>query len=126
MVITSAILYLVCQALAKCSLLLFYHRMSRLRWFMVLSTVTMFFVIGYTVSVILALIFACKPIAKAWDATITGGSCINRGGLYLTIAITNIITDLILLILPIPLVWRLQMPRIQKLGLIVIFIIGSL
>ncbi|KIW03028.1 uncharacterized protein PV09_05682 [Verruconis gallopava] len=126
MVIASASLYLICQGLAKFSLLLFYYRMSRLRWFITLSIITMVVVVGYNVATILALIFACNPIAKAWNATITEGSCVNRGALYLSVAISNISTDMILLVMPIPLVWRLQMPRAQKFGLVFIFVIGSM
>jgi hypothetical protein len=83
-------------------------------------------VLGYSIATIFALIFPCKPIAKAWDVTITDGSCINRGAIYIFQAVTNIVTDVLLLLLPIPMVWRLHMPMQQKVGLVFIFIVGSL
>jgi hypothetical protein len=36
------------------------------------------------------------------------------------------ITNIILLVLPIPMVIRLQVPRAQKAGLICIFVVGSM
>jgi hypothetical protein len=126
MVITAAVLYVPCLGLAKFSLLLFYYRMSRLRWLRTLSIVVMVVVVGYSVSTVFALIFPCHPIRKSWDVTVVDGSCINRGAVYLVQAITNIVTDVILLLLPIPMVWRLQMPVIQKFGLVFIFVVGSL
>jgi hypothetical protein len=38
--------------------------------------------------------------------------------------VTNIVTDFALIILPIPLVVSLQMPKIQKIYLVLIFVIG--
>lgn len=83
-------------------------------------------VLGSGFGIMFALIFACKPIAKGWDVSITEGSCINRAGLYLATAIVNIITDIMCLVLPIPIVLKLQMPRIQKLGVLCMFGVGSM
>jgi hypothetical protein len=44
--------------------------------------------------------------------------------LYIATAVTNIVTDLALILLPIPLVVGLQMPGIQKCYLIVVFVVG--
>lgn len=80
--------------------------------------------VGYSIAIIFALVFACNPVEKAWDSTITTGSCINRSGLYIATAVTNIVTDFALIILPIPLVVSLQMPKVQKIYLVLIFAIG--
>lgn len=115
-----------CLGLAKFSMLLFYYRMSKLRWLRILSMCIAVIVVGYSISTVFALIFPCKPIAKAWDVTIVEGSCINRGAVYIVQAVTNIVTDVLILLLPVPMVWKLQMPFIQKIGLGFIFIVGSL
>lgn len=81
-------------------------------------------VVGYSIAIIFALVFACNPIEKAWDSTITTGSCVNRSGLYIATAVTNIVTDFALIIVPIPLVVSLQMPKVQKIYLVLIFFIG--
>lgn len=38
----------------------------------------------------------------------------------------NIATDLIVLSLPMPLVWRLKIPKKQKIALACVFLLGSL
>jgi len=100
--------------------------MSKLRWLRIVSVIISVIVIGYSISTIFALIFPCKPVHKAWDATVIEGSCINRGAVYIVQAVTNIVTDVFLLLIPIPIVWKLNMPRVQKIGLFFIFVIGSL
>jgi hypothetical protein len=86
----------------------------------------MFLVVGYNFALVFPLIFACTPFRRNWDVTITAGSCIDRTPLYMATAVLNMATDLLLLVLPVPMVVGLQMPRAQKLGLMCIFGVGSL
>lgn len=105
---------------------MFYFRLSPQRWFKISVWSTAVFISGYTIGIFFAVMFACHPIAMNWDVTITEGKCINRPGLYIATAITNIISDVILFILPLPMVLQLQMPFKQKVGLMGILTIGSL
>lgn len=83
-------------------------------------------VICYSVATAALLIFPCRPYARAWDATITAGSCINRPAVYVATAVSNIVTDLFILVIPIPMVVRLKIPLQQKIGLACMFAVGSL
>ena len=85
----------------------------------------MFIVIGYNIALVFPLIFTCTPVMKNFDVFITGGTCLNRTPLYMATAVLNMATDVLLLILPIPMILKLQMPKIQKAGLICIFGVGS-
>ncbi|EOD43467.1 integral membrane protein [Neofusicoccum parvum] len=85
----------------------------------------MFVVVAYTLGIMFSLIFPCKPIASNWDITISG-ECINKTGIYIATAIINIATDLALLILPIPILARLQIPGLEKAALIAMFGVGSM
>lgn len=107
------------------SLLVFYLRLSPQPWFRWSVWGTMIFIGGYTIGIVFSLIFACKPIAQAWDIRV-GGECIDMAVLYIVTAAANIFSDLILFCLPIPMVYNLQIPRRQKFGLLFIFFIGSL
>ena len=60
------------------------------------------------------------------DITITTGHCVNKGALYLATAGLNAATDVTLLVLPIPMIAKLHVPLVQKLGLVAMFSIGSL
>lgn len=86
----------------------------------------MAFTVGYSVAFILAIILACNPIEKNWDITITEGHCVNKGALYLGHTSINAATDLITLLLPIPVVIQLKLPSLQKLGVVLMFVVGSL
>jgi hypothetical protein len=85
-----------------------------------------FIISGYSIALALALIFACSPIQKGWDPTITWGSCINRPAVYLATAIANTSSDVVLILVPLRVVWGLHMRLIQKLGVIIMFGIGCL
>ena len=66
----------------------------------------------------------CSPVAFNWDKTIPGGHCANAHVGLLVCGIVDTITDFIILILPMPMIWRLQIPRTKRISLIVIFSIA--
>ncbi len=66
----------------------------------------------------------CVPIAYNWDLTIPGGRCANRDLGYLVVGIVDAITDGLILILPLPVIWKLQIPLANRIGLGLIFSIG--
>ncbi|KAI9644955.1 hypothetical protein NHQ30_006990 [Ciborinia camelliae] len=74
----------------------------------------------------LVSIFECRPIAYFWDRTIPNGYCtINSEKFYLWASLPNIITDVMILILPQPMIWRLHTTRSVKFGLSFTFLTGS-
>lgn len=79
----------------------------------------------YTV-LILTVCFGCRPIQYYWDKTIQGGYCVNANDLAYGITAANVIMDLIILLLPIPSLWSLQMPRGRRLCLVFLFLLGGL
>ncbi|KAK1622227.1 integral membrane protein [Colletotrichum phormii] len=125
-VFLAAAIYTLCGSFAKVSLLIFYFRLSPQRWFKRAVWISLAIIAGYSIGIFIALVFACDPIAMSWDVTITEGTCINRPSLYIATAAANIISDLILFALPLPIVVKLQIPRRQKIGLFFIFAVGSL
>ncbi|KAJ0124249.1 integral membrane protein [Diaporthe amygdali] len=119
-------IYVLSGSFAKIALLVFYLRLSPQRWFRYSIFATLGLVIGYTTGIFFSLIFACDPIERSFDVTITAGSCINSAALYIATAAANIISDVILFILPIPMLVALQVPLKQKIGLMCIFGVGSI
>lgn len=74
---------------------------------------------------IFTVIFSCKPIRKFWYPDIQG-TCIDLYPRTTAPALVNIITDILVLLLPILPVWKLQMPRKQKMFLFGVFAVGTL
>lgn len=69
---------------------------------------------------------ACRPFAANWDPKIPGSYCIDKEGLFRWASFPNIITDIIILVLPMRTIWHLQTSRRLKFGLIATFAVGSL
>ncbi|KAL1310501.1 hypothetical protein AAFC00_000787 [Neodothiora populina] len=86
--------------------------------FSVMSTIAFFFIL-----------FHCKPVQFAWDTTIEGGSCGRANDLadvyYATTAI-NIATDWFCAVLPVPLLWSVQLNRNAKVSVACLLSLGVL
>lgn len=74
-----------------------------------------------------SLLFACRLFAASWDPILLPPAvCMNRGAIYIATAVIGVATDVILIVLPILMVLGLQAPNKQKLGLVGIFVVGSM
>jgi hypothetical protein len=51
---------------------------------------------------------------------------VNKGAIYIATAVIGIVTDVMLISIPIPTIWGLQMPTKQKIGLTLMFGVGSM
>ena len=74
----------------------------------------------------IATLSLCRPFAYNWNQSIPGGKCANKNALYLWGSLPNIITDIAMLILPMPVVWWLHVSKKLKVGLTIAFLTGSL
>lgn len=119
------ILYMTGFSLVKLSVLLFYRRIFPGQRFKQALWIVTFLVIGWGVTMTFASALQCIPIRKAWNPDVPG-KCINLHAYYFGQAIPNSITDGIILLLPLPSLWKLQVPRSQKVALIAIFFLGGL
>lgn len=85
-----------------------------------------FIVLGHGVGVFFAAIFQCSPVQYAWDKTIEGGSCFDQQAFYRYVSPPNILTDVLILVMPLPFVWKLHTRMTQKLALTGVFLLGGL
>ncbi|PLN76190.1 hypothetical protein BDW42DRAFT_197337 [Aspergillus taichungensis] len=124
-VFISGFVYVPALAFAKASLIILYYRiMGQQKMYRWCIYILSFVVGGYSLRVVLALIFACNPLAKSWDKSIIEGHCVDQNGLYIPTAVTNTVTHVALLVLPLPMVFTLNMPTVQKFGLSLVFLVG--
>lgn len=71
-------------------------------------------------------IFQCRPVDAAFDDPILpAATCIDIVTLYLSSAPVNIITDLAILFLPMPILTGMRLPRNEKIILIITFSFGA-
>ena len=74
---------------------------------------------------IFAITFACTPVKYQWNRGLTGGSCVNVSPIYISTSAPNLLTDVIILFLPMPTVWQLKLPMMTKFGVMGVFLAGS-
>ena len=120
------ILNLASWPLIKISLLLLYIRIfgasylfRRIAW----GFVCLIAAIG-TGNALVA-IFPCRPTQAFYDVTVAG-TCIDDVQFYWATAILNVFTDIVILVLPIPMLWKINANLGKKLGISVLFIAGGL
>jgi hypothetical protein len=77
-----------------------------------------------TIKQFLCVVFSCIPVQAAWDITIVGAKCIPTRSIYLGGSVPNVILDLVLVIMPLPHVWRLHAPVAQRIVLAGMFALG--
>jgi hypothetical protein len=110
----------------KLSILLFLRRLeSQSRVVNGLIWGAMAFVVGLFIATLFVDIFQCRPIAYVYDMSIPGGTCIDQGGFYVSTAALNLLTDLVVLSIPIIITWSLQMPLRRKIAVCIILCLGG-
>ncbi|KAK0651726.1 hypothetical protein B0T16DRAFT_85461 [Cercophora newfieldiana] len=78
----------------------------------------------FHLSFLLVQINLCQPIAKQWDPSITGGSCLPGVPVYTSMASITIVFDLIVMFLPFPVLAKSQIQKRKKVVLLGLFTLG--
>ncbi|CAG8974562.1 hypothetical protein HYALB_00004358 [Hymenoscyphus albidus] len=97
------------------------HGISR-RFSRICYTLLVINVCFYTASVI-ASALSCRPYKRIWDKLVPG-TCINTMILDVTSSAINVLSNIIILLLPQHIIWRLQMTLKRKIGVALVFGVG--
>ena len=85
------------------------------------------FLILFALSQIFSVFIQCIPVAALWDPlSYPGYTCDNYASALFYLAIVNVCTDIIILALPLPILWKLQVTPTRKRQLLSIFLLGGL
>ena len=109
----------------KVSILLFYMRISPIKMVHRISWALIFVIVGAGITLISINIFGCIPLSKVWDFFIKGKCLINGSEFILGNGIANIVTDFCVLLLVIPILWQIALPRKQKIGVAFLLATGG-
>ena len=120
-----SLLWQLAMPFVKFSLLLLYVRLFPTPLIKRASAAIGTFVFAWMVVSTGVFIFACLPVQYYWDRTIAGGHCLNYDLFYIIMAALNTLTDVIVLLLPLNVVWNLTITRAKKIGLSIVFLIGG-
>jgi hypothetical protein len=118
------ICYTCCTITVKLSIILLLRRIFTPRLFQIIAYILTGIFVVWWITVLFFQIFSCSPVHSFWDFELQQ-SCIDTTKFYNGVAISNILMDFILLTLPLPMIWKLQMTLRKKLQVSFIFILGG-
>jgi hypothetical protein len=84
------------------------------------------FIALWALATIITGCLICRPFAMNWDQTIPGGHCGDQILSFTITGVLNLITDVMVLVLPLPYLYKLQMRLYKKLVLMGVFSVGLL
>ncbi|RDW67036.1 hypothetical protein BP5796_09785 [Coleophoma crateriformis] len=117
------ILWNACICFSKLSVLLMYTAIIPIRALVLPARFIGLFIILWNASSIIAAFALCQPFSYNWDQT-GEGHCGSQPSYYFWLGIINVITDVLILALPMPFIYNLQMRLQKKLLLLGMFSIG--
>ena len=121
------ILYVLTISFAKFSVLLLYCSLFPGERFALCAKCLAGVVLAWATACIFGAIFSCVPVQGSWDLGTRGHSkCINSTQFFIGNAIPNMITDAAILILPMRMIWRLQLSTKRKIIVFGMFLMGGL
>jgi hypothetical protein len=105
---------------------LFYIRIFFVRSFRIAARIVIALTVAWSTMVVLTAFLLCKPLAFNWDPATPGGSCANQPAAFIAIGALDLIMDCMVLCLPLPMIWNLQISQPHKIVLSAIFGLGIL
>ncbi|KAJ9297322.1 hypothetical protein DTO271G3_4615 [Paecilomyces variotii] len=108
----------------KASILFQYRRVFPTQKIRIVCNIMIAVLALYGTWTVLTAWLNCVPVAKFWDDSIPG-HCLNKEGLWFSNSGMHILTDIIIMVLPMPVLKSLQLPQRQKLALMGVFALGS-
>ncbi|KAL8340740.1 hypothetical protein RB601_006712 [Gaeumannomyces tritici] len=110
-------------AASKLSMLFFYLRIFD-RKMRLWCWAVMGFVVVWAVAILMTNVFMCTPISAQWDLRLAAvAKCGDALPLYKTIVISSLLTDIIIMMMPMKTIWGLNMRTTEKLGLMMSFLL---
>jgi hypothetical protein len=112
--------------LTKLSILMLFLRFVPRGYLRIVIYIIMAIVAVYSLVTSFVWVYACQPLEKFWDLTVTGGSCINWLKITVFNGVMNTTTDAAVLLLPFLLLRNVQLPKRQKIGVMIVLMTGGL
>ncbi|KAL5340234.1 hypothetical protein BJX70DRAFT_397001 [Aspergillus crustosus] len=124
LIIPLQFLWVLSLSYTKISILFLYLRIFPVRWLVWSSWATITVIVAWALATILAGCLICRPFAFNWDQTILGGKCGNQVTSFTVTGVVNLVTDVVVLVIPMPSLYKLQMATYKKVTLIAVFGLG--
>ncbi|KAI3390610.1 hypothetical protein diail_9089 [Diaporthe ilicicola] len=110
--------------LVKASILVLYYNLFPSRKFQYAFYAMMAYVVGWTVSFFFSHLFTCYPIT-VFIEPYYGNSCVHTVEMFLALLYTDVFADFVILLLPVPMVLKVQLPLKKKLAVLAMLGLGA-
>ncbi|XPS67844.1 hypothetical protein M3J09_000138 [Ascochyta lentis] len=107
----------------KLGILAFYWRVFVHSIFRKIVLATAAFVIAWGIGITITLFLVCRPLNTYWDPDVKG-TCLTIVTFTYFTNISNLISDIWIFLMPVPMIWHLQLQTKKKLLLSLIFFVG--
>lgn len=121
--------YILSHLAIKLSILFLYKTIFTfiVKWFKIAWYAILAYVIAVTIASIVIILTQCRPIAYTWNEPLGAeGSCLNLRALEIGRGALLAIADVMLLVLPMPILWSLHIQPRKKIMLCALFALGLL
>ena len=118
-------LYAVSILTIKISILCLYRRIFPQRWLKYALLATGVLTAAHCICFFCLSIFQCLPLRSLVNPNIRD-HCVNFATAGLILGIANVLTDIMALTLPVPIIWRLQTSKTRKRLTTMTFLLGGL
>ncbi|KAF7542937.1 hypothetical protein G7046_g10087 [Stylonectria norvegica] len=122
----SIFFYMMTLVFVKLTFLLHYYRLMSVSNMRPLFLAALVIVALWGVSQFIMAFIECIPLEAVWDHRVNGRCIPHTVTLWYFNGVFNIATDVSILVLPLPILWKLQLPPLQKGVLAGIFGLGFL
>ncbi|KAF2763498.1 hypothetical protein EJ05DRAFT_496317 [Pseudovirgaria hyperparasitica] len=116
--------YVVVLSLVKCSLVLLYLRIFPTQKIRLAAWFTLGFIIITSIVLFFHTVFSCKPVSYFWDRDLHG-TCLNIAGLAYAHAAIAVVTDFMIISIPLSMLPGLNMKLRKKIAVGLMFAVGS-
>ena len=120
----NAMVHPASTTLVRVSIVHFYMTIFPIRIFRTLAYVIIGLIVAMAMAIILYALLNCRPFAYSWDKTIPNGTCESQLLAFLIPVAFNFIADVAVFMMPLPLLWTLQMGLLRKISISLIFSLG--
>jgi len=111
-------------ALVKISIILFYKQIFAVPRFKLAANLLIAIIIAWLIAFFLTTLFQTWPISMNWTGV--GINLLNEGAMYTAQAVLDIVLDLAVLCMPLPMIKNLNLSTQRKWNLVGIFWLGAL
>ena len=123
-VFAAEVVYDTSITIIRMSVLLFYHRIfGKEHRFKMALWITMVILVAWYIAITALAVFQCSPVKKQFDLTIPG-HCLSFYGTFIGVTVPNFFIDVLLLLLPVPMLWNLKIKKTKKIALTANFLLG--